>query len=269
MTRGLRGCVLLCVLVVVAAFPGCAARKHRKAEEAKIVGAQALYEAGMAQMARGNLRRAKVFLERIQYTSENRKDLEPLVRLAFADLAFYAGDDVSLIDARSKYLDFVTLYGDHPRAPYAQFQAGVCSLKQVNHPMRDQSQTLVAIQDLREVERRYPNSPYVHAAADLLDRAEANLAEHDYQVGRFYFKKRAYLAAADRFRSLLDKYPRFRGKERVYFYLGQALLRMNNDTEGRIYLDKLVTDYPNGEYTEEAKRLLAHANSGEKGSKKG
>ena len=56
---------------------------------------------------------------------------------------------LAYIDARQLYLDFVTLYGDHERAPYAQFQAGVCALAQANQPSKDQSQTYAAFADLR------------------------------------------------------------------------------------------------------------------------
>ena len=269
MSRAASFRTILCALALsLVLFSGCASRRQRQ-EEAKILDAEVLYKKGIAEISRGNFRKARIFLDRIQYTPENRTNLEPRVRLALADVAFYTGDDVSLIDARSKYVDFVTLYGDHSRAPYAQLQAGVCSLKQVSHPMRDQNQTIVAMQDLREVERRYPGSPLVPAAGYLLRKAEGNLAEHDYQVGRFYFKRKAYLAATDRFRSVLDRYPRYTGRERVYFYLGQALLRMNNDAEGRIYLDKLVNDYPDSEYVDEARRLLSNVNSSEKASRKG
>lgn len=260
----------IAVALVVAAVlaQGCASRRQR-AEDAKILDAEALYRKGVREISLGNLRRARVFLDRIQYTAENRTNLEPKVRLALADVAFYTGDDLSLIDARAKYVDFVTLYGDHPRAPYAQLQAGVCSLKQVSRPMRDQSQTLVAMQDLREVERRYPLSPFVRAARDLLSKAESNLAEHDYRVGLFYLKRKAYLAAADRFRWVLDHYPTYTRKESVYFHLGQSLLELDNVAEAKIYLDKIVRDYPEGEYAVEARRLLARANGSETGSKRG
>lgn len=259
-------CVLLLTLVVVA---DCAARRERKKQDAAILSPEALYGKAMVEMEGGNLRKAKLYLDRIQLTAESRPSIEPLVRLAVADLAFFTGDDISLIDARSKYLDFVTLYGDHPRAPYAQIQAGVCSLKQVRHPTRDQSQTLVAIGDLREVGRRYADSPYARVAAAFLKQTEASLGEHDYQVGRFYLRRKAYAAAVDRFRSVLDRYPAFSGKEKLYFHLGQALLLMHNDTEGRIYLDKLIAEYPDGEFAEEARKLLDHAPSGEKANKKG
>jgi len=259
------------VVLLLAAFvaTGCAARRERSRAEARIIDPAELYRRGMDEIAKGRYTRAKTFLDRIQYSPEGRVGLEPLVRLALADVAFYTGDDLSLIDARSKYLDFVTLYGDHPKAPYAQVQAGICSLEQANSPSRDQSQTRVAINDLREVERRYPQSPYARAAADLIVRAESNLAEHDFLVGRFYFKRKAWLSASERFRGILDRYPNFGGKEKVYYELGQTLLRMNNRTEAELYLGRLVDDYPNGRYAAEAKRLLGRSEDADGTAKKG
>ena len=49
------------------------------------------------------------------------------MRIGVADATFYQGHDLALIDARNLYLDFVTLNADHELAPYAQFQAGICS----------------------------------------------------------------------------------------------------------------------------------------------
>ena len=77
----------------------CAARRARQAEEARILEPVALYQKGLEAIARGEFRRARTFLDRIQYAPEGRVELEPLVRLALADVAFYTGDDLSLIDA--------------------------------------------------------------------------------------------------------------------------------------------------------------------------
>ena len=183
------------------------------------------------------------------------------MRLLLADSTFYLGDDLSLIEARSKYLDFVTLYGDHPLAPYAQFQAGVCSLKQAANPARDQSETAIAITDLRDVVRRYPESSFAAAAKDGLVRAETSLAEHEFLVGRFYLQKRKYRAATARFRGLMDTYPHYEHREKLYFHIGKALLLGESVSEGKAWLDRLLADYPQGEYAKEAKSLLADETS--------
>jgi outer membrane protein assembly factor BamD len=258
-TAGLRAAALAAALVVAVPAPGCAGRKARLEREraAEFVVAQDVYDRAQQEIGRRNLRKARLMLEKIQFSAEDRTRLEPLVRLALADSAFYLGDDLSLIEARAKYQDFVTLYADHPLAPYAAFQAGVCSAKQVRTPSRDQSQTLAAIGDLREVLRRYPDSRFAIAARDAIDQAQANLAEHEYLVGRFYLQKQRYAAAAGRFRHLLDAYPRYAAKDKLYFGLGKALYLSENPAESLAWFDRLYADYPEGKYAASARKFLA------------
>ena len=138
----------LSVALILIAAAGCAGGKKKIESGKGFLPGPRLYRVAMETLGKGNLRRARELLERIQFSREDRDTLEPMVRLAIADTPFYARDEISLIDARSKYLDFVTLYGDHAMAPYAQFQAGICSLRQANDPSRDQTQTRRAIADL-------------------------------------------------------------------------------------------------------------------------
>lgn len=258
MSRAARVTLVILAVGMMVAGAGCGSKK--KSQQAIAMTAQERYEQGLEAIEQDKLRQATTLLSRIDYYSgENRQQLEPLVRLALADATFYQGNDLALIDARSLYLDFVTLYGDHEQAPYAQFQAGVCSLSQVRHPSRDQTQTLQAIEDLRAVESRYPGSRYAGAARAMREKAESNLVQHELLVAKFYMKREAYLAAADRFREILEKYPNYHDKEEVYFLLSQALIRSNNPGEARVYLDKLVTDFPDGRYTDQARKALDEA----------
>jgi len=255
-------------LIALLAASGCAHKKEVQEAELEHLSAQGLYDRSQQELAQGSLRKAKMDLERIQFTAEDRPKLEPLVRLGLADVTFYQGDSISLIEARSKYMDFVTLYSDHSKAPYAQMQAGVCSLKQVRDPSRDQAQTQKAIADLREVGKRYPKSAYVDPAQDMIDEAERSLAEHEFTVGFFYYKRKSWEAASQRFRTILDQYPKYPEREKLYFYMGSSLIQANNDAEGRIYLDKLLTDYPEGKFAEDARKSLAAANPPARSAKK-
>lgn len=254
----MRRAVVLLVAAALLVLPGCAAkRRERKEKEAQFLTASALYRSARVEFEKRNLRKARTLLEKVQFAGDDRQTLEPLVRLLLADSTFYLGDDLSLIEARSKYLDFVTLYGDHPLAPYAQYQAGVCSLRQAANPSRDQSDTAVAIADLRDVSRRFPESSFVPAAREALVRAETNLAEHEFLVGRFYLQKRKYRAAGERFRGLMETYPHYEHREKLYFHMGKALLLGESVSEGKSWLDRLLADYPQSEYAKEAKSLLA------------
>jgi len=250
-----RPLLILTVLLATLAVPGCAGKKKAKSTEV-LTAEQSLARADEA-MARRQLRKAKTLLQQVQFTQAERPVYEPLVRLALADSTYYLGDDLSLIEARSKYLDFVTLYGDHPRAPYAQFQAGMCSVKQIYSATRDQAQTRVAIDDFAEIDTRWPSSSYGRAARQFLGKGQDVLAEHEFVVGSFYRSKKRYAAAVDRYKHLLEAYPTYRAKDKVYYWLGFSLTKASEPAAGRVWLDQVVNEYPKSKYAAMAERLLA------------
>lgn len=248
--------VLIPALVLCGA--GCAVKK-KSAAAAEVVTAEAMLVQVDAAMARRQMRKAKILLQKIQFTQTERPTYEPLVRLALADATYYLGDDLSLIEARSKYLDFVTLYADHPKAPYAQFQAGMCSVKQIYSASRDQGQTRVAIEDFREIDKRWPTTPYARAARQFVGKGQDGLAEHEFIVGNFYWKKKAYQAATERFTGLLDTYPSYGQKDKVFYWLGRTLIAAKSPDEGRVWLDQVLNQYPRSKYAKLATQLLADA----------
>ena len=232
-------------------------RKKKELQAGPVMPAPQLYEEAVRQLSQRNLGRAKKLLEQIdlQASPEERRRLEPLVRLSLADATFYQNSNLSYIDARQLYLNFVSLFRDHPMAPYAAFQAGMCSLEQASHPSKDQTQTVRAIDDFSVVQRDYPGSRYAIAARGKQREAEAILGEHEYRVGRFYMKRDAWDAAVGRFNKLLDRYPDFIEMDKVYYHLAEALGEQGNKVEAEIYLDKLFKDFPDSEYVEDARKL--------------
>jgi len=245
------------VVLLLAGAGGCGS-KHKKAKQtAQVLTAEQSLALADQALARHQLRKAKDLLQKVQFTQAERPVYEPLVRIGLADATFYLGDDLSLIEARSKYLDFVTLYADHPMAPYAQFQAGMCSVKQIYSASRDQAQTHVAIVDFEEIDKRWPASSYARAARQFLGKAQDSLGEHEFIVGTFYRKRREYDAAVDRYKYLLEKFPTYQAKDKVYYWLGWTLGRSGLPAEGRVWLDQVMTEYPRSKYAAMAKKQLA------------
>lgn len=254
-----RATIVLLAVALIAAAAGCASKRNKAKQTAEVLTAEQTMGRVEDAMAKHELRKAKLLLQKIQFTQTERPVYEPLVRLALADATYYLGDDLSLIEARSKYLDFVTLYGDHPKAPYAQFQAGMCSVKQIYSASRDQAQTHVAIEDFGEIDKRWPGSAYARAARQFLGKGQDSLGEHEFIVGTFYRKKQKYDAAAGRYKTLLAQFPTYRAKDKVYYWLGWTLTQASEPAEGRVWLDQVMTEYPKSKYAEMAKQMLAQA----------
>ncbi len=254
-----RRAVVILLIGSVLAASGCSSKKKHASTQTDVLEASVALAQSDAAMAHHQLRKAKTILQKVQFSQADRAQYEPLVRLALADATYYLGDDLSLIEARSKYLDFVTLYGDHPKAPYAQFQAGMCSVKQIYSATRDQAQTHVAIDDFKEIDKRWPETGWARAARQFLNKGQDGLAEHEFVIGAFYWKKKSYRAAIDRFTALLDKFPSYRQKDKVYFWLGRAHMSSGDAAEGRVWLDQVLNEYPKGKFAKPAKDLLADA----------
>ena len=242
---------------LVAGAGGCASQQKKPKKTAEVLTAEQSLALADQAMAKHQLRKAKDILQKVQFTPTDRPEYEPLVRIGLADATYYLGDDLSLIEARSKYLDFVTLYADHPRAPYAQFQAGMCSVRQIYSASRDQAQTHVAIEDFEAIDKRWPTSPYGRAARQFLGKGQDSLGEHEFIVGTFYRKRKVYDAAVDRYKYLLEKFPTYRAKDKVYYWLGWTLGRSGLPAEGRVWLDQVMNEYPRSKYAGMAKQLLA------------
>ena len=252
-----RRILVLTIALASLAAPSCSHKKAKAKATAEVLTAEQTLAKADDAMARHQLRKAKTLLQGIQFTQAERPTYEPLVRLGLADATYYLGDDLSLIEARSKYLDFVTLYGDHPRAPYAQFQAGMCSVKQIYSASRDQAQTRVAIDDFAEIDKRWPSSPYGRAARQFVGKGQDVLAEHEFVVGTFYRQRKAYAAATQRYKHLLETFPTYRSKDKVYYWLGWTLTQASDPAAGRVWLDQVLSEYPRSKYATMAKSLLA------------
>lgn len=180
-------------------------------------------------------------------------------KLGLADTYLGENTPESNVLAINEYREFLSFYPIHPRAHYAQFKLGMCHFYQMHGPDRDQTETVEAIAELTLFLQRYPNpqeNPLLDEGRARLREARDRLSDSDYRVAYFYLRTQKYPPAAiDRLNAILKNDPEYSRRDAVYFYLAQALLRVNRPAEALPYLDRLVTEFEVSEYLEEAKKL--------------
>ena len=228
------------VLVLLVAAAACAGRGPKQGPAPPTN--QEYYDQAREMIAERRFEKARETLNVIGTREAQSADLDPLVKLAIADSYFFEPGIVSVIEAQSRYQQFLTYYPSNALAGYAQFQLGMCYLRQSPQPHHDQTFTHRAIEEFDKVRLIDPNGAFVRAAEAMRGRCNNKLAMHDYQVGYFYYRRKAYPAVVARFRALLETYPSYERIDAVYYYLGLSLIQTGNAPEGRIYLEKIQRD---------------------------
>jgi outer membrane protein assembly factor BamD len=168
--------------------------------------------------------------------------------LLVADALFMEGGSDNLIQAEAKYRDFLNRFPTSDRASYVQYQIGAALAGRVEKPDRDQSVTQKALDAFQEVVRLYPASEHAAQAQERIAGLRSRLAEHEYQVARFYYRYGLPRATSSRLTHLLEAYPEYPDKDKVYFYLGMAHQRMDKPEEAQQWFDKLRQEFPSSEY---------------------
>ena len=246
------------VLLLIFAL-GC----HRQNKVKPIEPVDQVYKQALQKIGKKHYFAARSLLQSLlTRIPQDDRALLPLVQIRLGDAFYLDGGILNLGEALGTYRNFLTYYPQREEAAYAQYQVGMCYFGQVLAPDRDQDLTFKAIIEFEKVERLYPDSTYVEQAGARILECRQRLAAHEFGIGRYYYKRKRYLAAADRFRVILDKYPHFSETDEVIYLLGCSLFATSNPDEGRLYFDRLFQEYPDGKLTRSAKRLLKKQGKG-------
>ncbi len=109
-------------------------------------------------------------------------------------------------NSRASAQRFLDYYPASTDAAYAQYLLALSYYDQIDEIGRDQGLTFQALQALRGVIERYPDSEYASSAILKFDLAFDHLAAKEMEIGRFYLKRGHYQAAANRFRVVVEAY---------------------------------------------------------------
>lgn len=252
------------VLLAGIALSGCASSGGR-ADIATLTSNsdRVIWEAGQKAAKKKDWEVARQHFRRLVDGFPN-SELGPEVRLALADTYFQEGGTANYILAASSYREFLTFYPSHPRSDFAQFQVGESYFKQRNGPDRDQTATLQSLEEFQRLLEVYPRSPLVEHARLRIRECRNSLAEAEFKAGYFYQRTReAYRAAISRYEGILKDYPDYASLDEVLYRLAECLIFENRAAEARPHLDRLVKEYPQSRFAQDARRLLGGATSGD------
>lgn len=155
--------------------------------------------------------------------------------------------------AAQRYLEF---YPSDQDAAYAQYIVALSYYDQISDVGRDQGDTIRARQALREVLERYPNSPYARDARLKRDLTLDNLAGKEMQIGRYYLGRGHYIAAINRFRTVVEDYNTTSQTPEALHRLTESYLGLGVTREAQNSAAVLGYNFPGSPWYEDSYALL-------------
>nr|WP_245415392.1 outer membrane protein assembly factor BamD [Hoeflea marina] len=214
--------------------------------------ADVLYNEGLANLNAGQLTEAGRKFDAIDrqhpYSEYARK---AMVMNAFVN--YRQGQYAEAINAASRYL---SLYPGDADAAYAQYIVGLAYFRQIPDVTRDQRTSARAIAAFTEVIERFPDSEYVEDSQTKLRFARDQLAGKEMQIGRYYLERKEFVAAANRFRLVVEQYPNTRQIEEALARLTETYYAMGLTSEAQTAAAVLGHNYPDSQWYADSYKLL-------------
>lgn len=151
---------------------------------------------------------------------------------------------------------FISIHPGNRDAPYAYYLIAISYYEQISDVTRDQSTTRRAQIALNEVVRRYPESVYAADARLKLDLVNDHLAGKEMEIGRFYQRRRQWLAATVRFRTVIETYDTTTHAPEALMRLTESYLALGIVDEARRSAAVLGNNYPESRWYTRAYDLM-------------
>ncbi len=214
--------------------------------------AEEIFQRGEFDLERGREDDAAFYfgeIERLYPYSEWAK--RGLIMQAFA---YHRDQDYG--NARASAQRFLDFYPTDEDAAYAQYLLALSYYDQIDEIGRDQGLTFQALQALRVVIERYPDSDYARSAILKFDLAFDHLAAKEMEVGRYYLKRDHFSAAINRFRVVVEDFQTTSHTPEALHRLVESYLSLGLTEEAQTAGAILGHNYRSTEWYEDSYALL-------------
>ncbi len=151
---------------------------------------------------------------------------------------------------------FLVTYPADQDAAWAQYLLALSYYDQIDDVGRDQGLTFQALQSLRDVIERYPDSDYARSAILKFDLAFDHLGGKEMEIGRYYLKKGHYVAAINRFRVVVEDFQTTTHTPEALHRLVEAYLSLGLNAEAQTAGAILGFNYQSTSWYEDSFALL-------------
>ena len=143
---------------------------------------------------------------------------------------------------------FIQLHPGNRDIAYAYYLKALSYYEQITDVGRDQRITEQALQSLDDVVRRFPDSRYAGDARLKIDLTRDHLAGKEMEIGRYYHARENYLAAINRYRTVIEDFQTTTHVPEALLRLSEAYTALGIEPEARSNAAVLGHNFPGSDW---------------------
>lgn len=250
--KPLRLAALALVTILALPLAGCATSKNKADTKYVARDVNTLYTAARDRLDRGQYKIAAQLFDEV----ERQHPYSVWARRAqlMSAFSYYMGRQYS--ESIESAQRFLSIHPGNKDAPYAHYLIAIDYYEQIQDVTRDQKITQQALDAMGELIRRYPESRYAADARLKVDLIRDHLAGKEMEIGRFYERRREWLAATIRFRKVIDTYDTTSHTPEALMRLTECYLALGVPEEAKKSAAVLGSNYPGSEWYKKAYDLV-------------
>ena len=163
-----------------------------------------------------------------------------------AAYSYYSYD--YLDDSIAELNRFLKVYPKYKNLDYVYYLFGISYYEQIIDEKKDLQSIIKAKQYFEKVFNDYPKTIYALDSKFKIDLINDLLASKEMYIGRYYFEKKKWIAAINRFKTVVDKYETTIYAEEALHRLVEVHYRIGLKDEAKKYAKVLGYNYQSSEW---------------------
>ncbi len=162
-----------------------------------------------------------------------------------------------------RYPEAIAAFGNfermHPTSqflPSTEYHRGLAYLAQYSTSDRDQQAITNALNTFRNINDRFPGTPWAERSQLRMRECREALARHEAQVATYYLEKNSMRAAESRLLGLLKEYPETDAAAETLYTFGRAYEDREDSEAAKLAYATVVRHHPDGPWGRSAREEL-------------
>jgi len=151
---------------------------------------------------------------------------------------------------------FIRKYPNHKNMDYAYFLLAMCYYENIVDEKKDLEPLLLSKKKFEYILKNYPNTDFALDAKFKIGLIQDVLASKEMYIGKYYLKKQKWVAAINRFKTILNKYETTIYVEEALHRLVETNYKIGLVDEAEKYANLLGYNYQSSEWYEQSYKIF-------------